>query len=135
MLYIVLFLAILALLGAIGASRAGQNSVNVLAVQEGLKRNHPNDPLSQLGPNEFEAAYMRASRNRNSAISMFSMLGGLAGFVPGLLLGLMFVDQSVWITTFLIIGLFSAGVLIGRSMGRNRTPEIFDLMRKHLHLA
>lgn len=135
MLYIILFLAIIVLLGAVLASRAGQSNINVLAVQESLKRNHPNDPLSQLGPNEFEAAYMRASRKRNSAVSMYSMLGAVAGFVPGLLLGLALIEDNLWVATGLMIGLFAVGLVVGRSMGRNRTPEVFDLIRQDLHLA
>ena len=135
MLYIILFLAIIVLLGAVLASKAGQSNVNVLAVQESLKRNHPNDPLSQLGPNEFEAAYMRASRKRNGAISMYSMLGAVAGFVPGLVLGLALIEDNLWVATGLMIGLFAIGLVIGRSIGRNRTSEVFDLIRQDLHLA
>lgn len=134
MIFILLLIAIIILLGAIMTSNAGRNSVNVLAVQENLKRVHPDDALSQLGPNEFEAGYMRAHRKRQGAINMAVMVGGGAGLVAGMLFGFALIEDDAAWATILIVGLPSAGILIGRNMTQNRTPEVLDLMRQELHL-
>ena len=134
MLFVLLFIAIIILLGAILAANAGRNSTSVLAAHENLKRVHPDDALSQLGPNEFEAAYMRASRKRSSTVSMWTSGGAGVGFVLALFPATMLLEDNAFVSVFIMAAGLGLGMQLALRHARSRTPEVFDLMRQDLRL-
>lgn len=62
--FILIFFVLMAIPAVLISARNQGVMMDALAMHENLKRNHPDDPLAQLGPHEFQRIFHRAQINR-----------------------------------------------------------------------
>ncbi len=136
MLWIILFFfLIIGLIAVIASAANSGQAMNALALQESIKRNHPDDALGQLGPHEFQRAFLLARQRRNSKIATSLLLWTLLGFFIGTFAMAVFSAADSMgmgiLVTLVIVGFF---MWYGVRKGRARVPQVLDLMRAEMHL-
>ena len=129
---ILLILVVCAIIFAAGNARRRDDDVDAMAVHESLRRNHPDSPLSQLGPNEFLRAYEAAVKRRQMSIAKAFNLWALGGFVAASLAAwiLFQISESLGIWVWVIATLAALAVAVVRC--RVRAPAVLDLMQTRL---
>lgn len=129
-LLVLIIVAIGVLIRATNSARSGNEAVDALAIQESIKRNHPDDWLARLGPHEFQRAYSMAQNKRQQHLSNGQYLWLFIGFAVGCIpLALMwesdsFLAMCAWVAV--LCGIFA----FGRQRVRASAPEVLDLMRQ-----
>ncbi|WP_417464580.1 hypothetical protein [Kordiimonas sp.] len=104
---------------------------NPRAVQEKLIRTAPDDPLSKIGPNEFEEAFRQAEYQRRRTVGGTfvwwflgaAVLGPLSIPFAALLLGPVF-------AAVICIAIFGFAMHQGLKRGRAKTRPTLDMMRE-----
>ena len=127
-LIVLVIAALIAVISAANSFRGANESVDALALQERLKRTHPDSPLSQLGPHEFQRSYSQANFRRLQHLQRGGLLWFCVGFVAaGAVLALLWEQSGFWAMCFAIIAL--GGIFyMGRERVRRTAPEVLDLM-------
>lgn len=138
MLWFVLFLLLLFSIPAYFISQRNRDSLmDAMAMHERLQRTDPEDPLAQLGPTEYQRAYERAQKNRARGLTKGMGLGLLAGFFIGPVVGFagsFMLDDADLFMPLLALAFFGF-MFYGMWRGASKQPNVYDQMRKDLHLS
>lgn len=136
MLWILLFIFLIIAITAVAANAKNQNDVmDVLAMHENLKRNHPDDALSQLGPHEFQRAYHVVKRKRGQKVSLSSFLWFFLGLFAAIPFGSYLIAmeaQFLGAMLFVVIPILLSWY--GKKKASAKLPQFFDDMRTELGL-
>lgn len=131
-LIVLIIVALIAVINAANSSTKANQTVYALALQESLRRNHPDNILSQLGPNEFQRAYAQASFKRLQHLQRGMWIWFAVAFVAaGGVLVLLSPNwdlnmTAVWAAIIVLCGIY----YVGRERIRRSAPEILDLMHQ-----
>jgi len=132
---ILIFLALITIPAVILTANRQNTAMDALAMHENLKRNHPDDALAQLGPNEFQRAFYVTKRKRGQKVLnrgiLWLFLGLIVSIPVSLMLAYIGIGQFV---PFALFALPVAGFIYGAMSTRSKLPEQFDQMRTELRL-
>ncbi|WP_127347858.1 hypothetical protein [Pseudidiomarina mangrovi] len=136
MLWLILvFIFVIAIPVAIIAAKNQSVVMDVLAMHENLKRNHPDDALSQLGPHEFQRAFYIVKKKRgNKLLGRAFILWFLGLFISMIVASAFFTldYDSLGVVVMIVLPLGFAWY--GVKSARAKMPEIFEQMRTELRL-
>lgn len=133
--FILIFFVLMAIPAVLISARNQGVMMDALAMHENLKRNHPDDPLAQLGPHEFQRIFHRAQINRGKPTINRGFLWfffGILTSIPIAIITSYFESEALVVTVILLTPLGFG--LYGGMAAHSKRPELFDQMRAELKL-
>lgn len=132
---ILIFLIVIAVPVAIISAKNQTVVMDVLAMHENLKRNHPDDALSQLGPHEFQRAFYVVKKKRGNKVLMRAMLWFfLSIFISAPVAGFLFSQDHNGLGALALTAILIGFTWFGAKSAHSKLPEVFDQMREELRL-
>lgn len=132
---ILIFLIFMAVPAVLIAAKNQNAAMDVLAMHENLKRNHPDDALSQVGPHEFQRAFHLAKKKRGQKVVGRGFLWYFLGLIISIPIAsfMFFMDNDTLGVLALAIAPLGFG-WYGAKSAQSKMPELFDQMRAELLL-
>lgn len=136
MLWIILLLLILLAIPVVLITAKNQNAaMDLLAMHENLKRNHPDDALGQLGPHEFQRAFHVTRKKRGQKVISRGFLWFFLGLIVSIpVAGIMSFTDNETLSTLPLIIVPLGLAIYGAKSAQSKMPELFDQMRTELRL-